>query len=86
MKKLLITIFLFLFSWTASLANSKVTIIENENVNSLISKGWRLHSTSAFASADSEGYMTNGNYYHLTKGKELISCIQLNMQVTCFKP
>ena len=69
MKKLLITIFLFLFSWTASLANSRITIIENENVNSLISKGWRLHSTTAFASSDSEGFSTNGNYYHLKKEK-----------------
>jgi hypothetical protein len=65
---------------------------EGTTVNSLIKAGYKLFSTESVATPDAYGddyRRTTGFFgmiYHLTKGKELVSCTFSEGKTVCFKP
>ncbi|QIZ20308.1 hypothetical protein E5R92_00680 [Candidatus Pelagibacter giovannonii] len=65
---------------------------EGTTVNSLIKAGYKLFSTESAATPvtfGDDGRSYTGSFqiiYHLTKGKEVVSCVLYDGELTCVKP
>ena len=92
MKKLFSTI-LVICSLLGGNAYAEVEELpKSTTVNSLMQQGYKLFSTESVATPvtfgdDNRSY--TGSFeiiYHLTKGKEVVTCVLYEGELTCFKP
>ena len=91
MRKLLLT-----FLFTLVLSGGAYAVVEelpkSTTVNSLMKQGYKLFSTESVATPvtfgdDNRSY--TGSFeiiYHLTKGKEVVTCVLYEGELTCVKP
>ena len=89
--KVLARIVLCLTILTGAASAGEVTRFpEGTTVNDLLDQGYRLFSTDNYGysvpSGDGYGNSRQGIFYHLIKGKELVSCLFSQLKVACFKP
>ena len=84
MKKFLGIIFIFLLFCGISKAEldvTKVLVSKDKFVNDYLKKGYKIHSINT-ASDNGNIYL----YYHLTKNKELITCVLGPGEIACIRP
>ena len=65
---------------------------KSTTVNSLMQQGYKLFSTESVATPvtfGDDGRSYTGSFqiiYHLTKGKEVVTCVLYEGELTCVKP
>ena len=89
--KILLSITLSLFLLTVPASAGEVKMLpEGTTVNDLLEQGYRLFSTDTmgYSVPTGDGYGSNkrGVFYHLIKGKELVTCVLSKLEVACLKP
>ena len=92
MKKFLGIVVLGLLLSGNAYAGQVEDLPSDTTVNSLLQKGWKLFSSHPVSNITNRGYVIGANYYTLTKGSEVVTCIAMitdptkKGEVKCFKP
>tara|TARA_B100000927_G_scaffold283991_1_gene272360 strand:- start:522 stop:791 length:270 start_codon:yes stop_codon:yes gene_type:complete len=89
MKKISTIILLLLLATPVS-AGEVTRLPDDTTVNDLLEQGYRLVLTDSvgYSVPSGDGYANSnqGVFYHLIKGKELVTCILSQLQVLCVRP
>lgn len=84
-KFLAIMVIGFLLSGTTYAEQIK-HLPKETTVNQLIKDGYKLIDTNSVAYSTNDGYGVSGNFYHLLKKDELVTCVVSQGKVSCMKP